>query len=230
VTNGTTVNSGGIEYVFAGGAANNLTINNGGNATMLGNVNGATITQGGTITVFDGGSATGSIVDDGTLAFNISGTDTFAGNLTGSGTPVVQGGGRLVVQSALNNQVAVTIGNASTLELGAAANSNIAFGYQGTLKLDQSQSFSGTIAGTAGNQDVIDLGDIPFIIGVTTVQLVENASHTQGVLTVSDQANGGPIVQLTLVGNYATAGFSASADGDVTAENPNPGTEIRGPF
>jgi autotransporter passenger strand-loop-strand repeat protein len=214
VSKGTKVNSGGTEYVFAGGVSNNLTINSGGNATMLGTVNGATINKGGTLTVFDGGSATGSIVDNGTLAFNISGSNTFAGNLTGTGTLGVQGGGTLVVNSALSSGVAATISNSSRLEFGAAANSQVTFNYQSTLKLDHSQSFTGTLAGMAvGYLDVLDLADVPFVKGVTTVQFVENGAHTQGVLTVSDQANGGPTVQLTLLGDYTGAAFSGQADG-----------------
>jgi autotransporter passenger strand-loop-strand repeat protein len=229
-TNGTTVNNGGTEYVFAGGVSNNLTLNNGASATMLGTVNGATINAGGAVTVFDGGSAAGTIVDNGVLTFDLSGTGTFAGQLTGKGVLGVQGTGKLVVSSVLNSNVAVTIGNSSSLELAAAANSNITFGYQSTLKLDVSQGFTGTIAATPGYEDVLDLGDVPFVLGVTTVQFVENAAHTQGVLTVSDQAGGGPTVQLTLLGDFSVGTFSIAADGVAGAQNPHPGTLINGPF
>jgi autotransporter passenger strand-loop-strand repeat protein len=223
VTNGTTANNGGVEYVFAGGTANNLTLNTGGSATLLGAVNGATINAGGTATVFDGGSATGAIVDNGTLAFDLSGTTTFAGQLTGNGALAVQGAGKLVVAGALNN-VAVTIGSSSSLEIGSASNATITFGYQSTLKLDDSLGFTGALAATPGYQDVIDLGDVPFILGVTSVTFVENAAHTQGVLTVSD-GSGGPTVQLTLLGDFSTGTFTASSDGAT-----NPGTLIKGPF
>jgi autotransporter passenger strand-loop-strand repeat protein len=222
--------SGGVEYVFAGGVSNNLTLNNGGSATMLGTVNGAAINGGGLLTVYNGASATGAVVDNGAFTYSISGTNTFAGTLTGSGTLAVQGGGKLVVTSVLNNNVAVTIGNSSSLELGAAANSHITFGYQSTLRLDQSVNFTGTIAGTVGYQDVIDLGDVPFVAGVTKAKFVENAAHTQGMLTVSDAANGGPTVQLTLLGNFNPAAFSIAADALVTTQNPHPGTLVRGPF
>jgi autotransporter passenger strand-loop-strand repeat protein len=230
VTNGTTANNGGIEYVFAGGVSNNLTLNNGGSATMLGTVNGATINPGALVTVFDGGAATGAIVDNGTLAFDLSGTSTFAGQLTGNGSLGVQSTGKLVVSSVLNSNIAVTIGNSSSLELAAAAGANITFGYQSTLRLDVSQSFTGTLTGTPGYEDVIDLGDVPYVQGVTTAQFVENAAHTQGVLTVSDQANGGPTVQLTLVGDFSAGTFGITADGLVTSQNPHPGTLVRGPF
>jgi autotransporter passenger strand-loop-strand repeat protein len=224
VTNGTTANNAGIEYVFAGGVTNNLTLNNGGTATMLGNVNGATINAGASITVFDGGSATGAIVDNGVLAFSLSATTTFTGQLTGTGALQVQGTGKLVVANVLNN-LAVSIGSSSSLELEAASNAVITFGYQSTLKLDDSQGFTGALAATPDYQDVIDLGDVPFLAGVTSVQFVENASQTQGVLTVSD-GNSGPTVSLTLLGDFSAGTFSSSSDGAPT----HPGTLINGPF
>jgi autotransporter passenger strand-loop-strand repeat protein len=224
VTNGTTVNNGSTEYVFAGGLSNNLTLNNGGNATMLGTVAGATINAGGTITVNDGGSATGAIVDNGTLAFALSGTNTFGGQLTGNGTLNMQGTGKLVVTSAVNN-MAITLGSESSLELAAASNSSITVGYQSTLKLDDSQAFTGTLAATPGYLDVLDLGDVPFVSGVTTVQFSENAAQTQGVLTVSDKANGGPTVSFTLLGDFSGM-FNVAAD----TQSPNPGTLVTGPF
>jgi hypothetical protein len=135
----------------------------------------------------------------------------------------MQGTGKLVVSSAVNN-IAITIGSESSLEL-AASNSNITLGYQSTLKLDDSQAFTGTLAATPGYLDVLDLGDVPFIQGVTTVLFNENAAQTQGVLTVSDQANGGPTVALTLLGNFSGT-FSIAAD----SQSPTPGTLVTGPF
>jgi autotransporter passenger strand-loop-strand repeat protein len=231
VTNGTTVNNGGTEYVFAGGVANNLTLTSGGSATMLGTVNGATIQSGAAVTVFDGGgAANGTIIDNGTLIFDTSSNITFAGQLTGNGTLAVQGTGKLVVASALNSGVAVTIGNSSSLELAAAANANITFGYQSTLKLDLAQSFTGTLTATPGYLDVIDLADLPYVQGVTTVQYVENSAHSQGTLMVSNQAVGGPTVKLTLLGDFSVGTFVITADGVASALNPTPGTVISGPF
>jgi autotransporter passenger strand-loop-strand repeat protein len=223
VSNGTTVNNGGIEYVFAGGVSNNLTLNTGGSATMLGTVNGATINAGASIDATDGATVTGAIVDNGTLTFGLSGTTSFAANLTGTGTLAVQGTGKLVVVNALNN-VAVTIGNSSSLEIESASNASIVFGYQSTLKLDDSQGFTGALAATPGYLDVIDLGDVSFIPGVTTVTFVENPAHTQGLLTISDGVSG-PTVQLTLLGDFSGGTFTLSSDGAA-----NPGTLVTGPF
>jgi hypothetical protein len=130
-----------------------------------------------------------------------------------------------VVKSVLNSGLAVAIGNQAALELAAASSANITFGYQSTLKLDVAQSFTGTLVATPGNQNVLDVADVPFVQGVTTVQFVENAGHTQGVLTLSDQANGGPTVQLTLLGDFSGV-FSITAD----TLPSRPGTLIKGPF
>jgi autotransporter passenger strand-loop-strand repeat protein len=230
VTNGTTANNGGMEYVFAGGVANNLTLNNGANGNVLGTVHNATIAGGAEVDVADGGAATGAIVDNGALIFDSSSGNTFSAQLTGTGVLGVQGTGMLVVSSVLANHLTVTIGSSSSLELAAAADANISFGYQSTLKLDVAQSFTGTLAATPGYQDVIDLGDVAFVQGITTVQFVENAAHTQGVLTVSDQAGGGPTVQLTLLGDFSVGTFTVAADSVASAQNPHPGTVINGPF
>ena len=77
---------------------------------------------------------------------------------------------------------------------------------------------------------MIDLGDVPFVPGVTTVQFVENGAHTQGVLTVSDQAGGGPTVHLTLLGDFSVGTFTGATDSVAGAQNPHPGTVIHGPF
>jgi autotransporter passenger strand-loop-strand repeat protein len=226
VSNGTTANNGSTEYVFAGGLSNNLTLNNGGAATMLGNVNGATINVGGTLTVFDGGAATGAILDKGLLAFSLSATNTFTGQLTGNGGLNVAGTGKLVVANALNN-LAVQIGSSSSLELESTSNAVITFGYQSTLRLDDSQGFTGSLALTPGYLDAIDLGDFPFSAGVTSASNVENAAHTQGVLTLSEGPSG-PSLRLTLLGNFNPGAITASADGVASTQIPHPGTLIRG--
>jgi hypothetical protein len=188
---------------------------------MLGAVNGVTINAGAAVDATDGASVTGAVIDNGTLEFDLSGTETFGGNLTGNGALTVRGG-KLVVVNALND-VSVSIGSSSSLELMAASNAAVTFGYQSTLKLDDSQHFTGTLAATPDYQDVIDLGDVPFVLGVTSATFTENSAHTQGVLKVGNA--GGPAVQLTLLGDFSTGAFTASSDGAA-----NPGTLVKGPF
>ncbi len=99
-----------------------------------------TIASGGTL-LNDHGTLTvpGSLINDGTVEYDIAGSATFSGTLTGSGTLVVSGGGALDVASAYTG--AAQIDDASTLEftgayVGAATFSGAPTGPGGTLKLD----------------------------------------------------------------------------------------------
>jgi hypothetical protein len=150
----------------------------------------------------------------------------------------VQGGGALVVDKALNFNGTAKIDAGSTLELAGASSTNVSFGnFESLLKLDDSQGFTGTVAGTAGSLDTIDLADVAFVKGMTSVSFTENAQHTGGVLTVSDQAIGGPVVNLNLLGNYNAAAFSVGDDNPESlansanlCTNENHGTVVHGPF
>ena len=91
----------------------------------------------------------------------------------------------------------------------------------GILELDASQTFSGTIGGfasPAGVTEAIDLRDIAFT-SATTVKFTEAANNSSGTLTVSD---GTHVTDLALLGQYTTANFSLSSDG-------NGGTYIKDP-
>ena len=77
---------------------------------------------------------------------------------------------------------------------------------------------------------MLDLGEIPFFLGVTTVQFFWNVAHTQGLLTVGDQANGGPTARLTPLGAFRVGTFNITTDGVTTAQNATPSTLIKGPF
>lgn len=226
------VGSGGTEYqLFADSTDKNLTVDSGGNAVIVGALDGATINQGGLVTASDGTAVMGSITDNGNLTFHLNSTEHFAGNLTGTGVLDVQGGGALVVDKPLNFNGTAKIDAGSTLELAGASSTNVSFGnFESTLKLDDSQGFTGTVAGTAGSLDTIDLADVAFVKGMTTVSFTENAQRTGGVLTVSDQAMGGPVVNLNLLGNYNAAAFTIAADSVVSSQNQHPGTAIHGPF
>ena len=78
----------------------------------------------------------------------------------------------------------------------------------GTLQLDQSQTFKGTVKGmstTVGT--TLDLSDIGFG-GATTATY--SGTTTSGVLTVTD---GTHTATITLLGNYTNSTFSVAADG-----------------
>jgi hypothetical protein len=104
----------------------------------------------------------------------------------------------------------VTLPAAGAVEIATASSStNAAFaGNTGTLKLDDSQHFAGTVVGLVG-QDALDLADITFTNGTTTATLM-NATSAGGTLHVTDgthQAN------IALLGNYMASTFVAASDG-----------------
>ena len=109
--------------------------------------------------------------------------------------------------NAVNN-APVTIGAGQTVEIGSSYSGVVTFAsLNGTLKLDASTNFTGTIAGQLAIGDVIDLADITAgaaaTIGYTGI-------GAPGTLTVSD---GTHTAHITLTGNYSLANFTASSDG-----------------
>jgi hypothetical protein len=93
----------------------------------------------------------------------------------------------------------VTVPAGGGVEIATAASSTSASfaSNTGTLKLDDSQHYTGTVAGLVG-QDSLDLADINFINGTTTATLM-NATSAGGTLHVTDgthQAN------IALLGNF----------------------------
>jgi hypothetical protein len=76
----------------------------------------------------------------------------------------------------------------------------------GTLKLDNSASFSGTVAGMSGS-DTIDFADID----PTKVQPPSyNGDASGGTLRVTDGAHS---ANIALLGNYMASVFVAGSDG-----------------
>ena len=79
-------------------------------------------------------------------------------------------------------------------------------GSTGTLQLDNSSSFSGTVAGMTG-QDTIDFADINF----TKVQTPSYSGNSSGgTLTVTDGTHS---ANIALLGNYLASSFVTSSDG-----------------
>jgi hypothetical protein len=76
----------------------------------------------------------------------------------------------------------------------------------GTLLLDNSTTFSGTVAGMTA-QDTLDLRDINFATVVTPPSFIGTA--TSGTLTVTD---GTHTARILLLGNYMASTFTASND------------------
>jgi autotransporter passenger strand-loop-strand repeat protein len=79
----------------------------------------------------------------------------------------------------------------------------------GLLQLDDSPSFSGTIAGF-GIPGGIDLVNVAYNSATTTLNFVEAPSNLSGTLTVND---GTHVAALTLLGQYVTGQFHMANDG-----------------
>lgn len=176
-----------------GAGAASIVINQGG-AINIGGVTsiGNALHVGGSGTVFGNGIIQGNLVDDSNVTAS-GGTLKIIGDVSGSGTLQVNG--------------------TSTLELAGAASTNITFsaGSTGTLQIDSSASFSGTVTGFTGSgtgdpatSDKIDLGDVDFSSPNFT------KSYLNNVLTVSD---GSHTANLKFSGSYTLANFDFATDG-----------------
>jgi hypothetical protein len=150
--------------------------------------------------------------------------DTGANAVVNTGTLQASGAGGLVVDSAVTGAGKAQIAGSSSIEFAAASATAVSFdaGASGMLKLDQSATFGGTIAGfTLG--DAIDLADLVDGAGAT-LGYGANSDNTGGTLTIGDAA-GTHTVSLALLGQYAAADFVAGGDGHggtlVTHVDPN---------
>ncbi|WP_244105915.1 beta strand repeat-containing protein [Burkholderia ambifaria] len=167
----------------------------------------------------------GTIVADGANALVI---DTGTHAIANAGTLEATGSGGLVIESALNNTGnlwanngnltihgdvtgagSATISGGATLEFGGASAENTTFadGAAGTLKLDHSAGFTGTVSGF-GAGDALDLTDVLFG-DHTTLSFTANDTGTGGTLTVSDGAH---TAQVALQGNLSGGSFQLSHD------------------
>ncbi|WP_247682233.1 Ig-like domain-containing protein [Burkholderia sp. Tr-862] len=167
----------------------------------------------------------GTIVADGANALVI---DTGTHAVANAGTLEATGSGGLVIDSAVNNTGnlwanngnltihgdvtgagSATISGGATLEFDGASAENTTFadGAAGTLKLDHSAGFTGTVSGF-GAGDALDLTDVLFG-DHTTLSFTANDTGTGGTLTVSDGAH---TAQVALQGNLSGGSFQLSHD------------------
>jgi fibronectin-binding autotransporter adhesin len=117
---------------------------------------GTFIGSGGTLQLGDGGvggSIIGDVADGGTLAFNYSGSTTFSGAITGTGS-INQLGGTTILTAAESYSSGTTI-TAGVLQIGNGGTAGSISGNvadNGTLAFDHSDTvtFGGTISGTGG--------------------------------------------------------------------------------
>jgi hypothetical protein len=141
-----------------------------------------------------------AITDQAGNTANLSGAGANVGlriNTTTAGTAGPSGG-------------SFSISGNTELELFGASTANVTFAPSdtGTLKLDSSSQFNGTVAGLAlGN--ALDLADIGFGAN-TTLGYTPNAGNTGGTLSVSDGTHSAAVA---LLGQYIAGNFTLSSDG-----------------
>jgi hypothetical protein len=224
--------SGGGNLVLSGGTSNDQIIQVGGNAELdnvnntisgggaigaggalyLKNLVGGTInaTLAGGITINLGGvqminsgilEATGSNLSVTNAVYNNGTIIAHGGNVTIGGN--INGGGNQQLFGTSNIEIGSSIGAASAQTI------TFQTGSSGVFKIDQAQSFTGTVAGLATNGAVIstiDLGNL----AIGTATLTYTGTTTSGVLTVTD---GTIISTIKMTGNYTQANFHLANDG-----------------
>ena len=119
----------------------------------------------------------------------------------------------------------MTIGSGGTaFALAGASVHNVTFaGADATLTFDRASDLSGSISGWQdGNH--LDLSDIVFGEGTTTLAYAANDDSTGGTLTVSDGAH---TVSLAMLGQYTAADFAISSDGHGGTMIVDPGVQAQ---
>jgi Protein of unknown function (DUF642) len=161
------------------------------------------------VDVAGNGSHTAGL-SDGTMKSLLQASDGAGHSTTGtgnSGSLDADGGVSPTLSvNALNPTQVVSAGG--TLELSSPYSGTISFaGASGTLKIDNSASFTGKIAGQLAIGDVIDLANIT--AGVNA-KISYSGNNSPGTLTVSDGTHS---ANIALEGNYSLANFTVSSDG-----------------
>ena len=198
---GRVVDSGGTERVF--GRASGGTVSSGGRQIVSagGVASGVTVKAGGSQIVFSGGRTVGAVLSGGTEYVSSGGA--------ASGTIVGSGGKEIVYAGGTTNATRITGGLVEVMSGAHVGGSLFKFAGGGTLQLDHSVYFKGRVAGFAV-PDRLDLRDIAFVAGITTVSFTEAAGSTSGTLSVT---NGARTAKLTLLGSYVTSQFHLAGDG-----------------
>lgn len=207
---GTVVSGPGAELIVgAGGTASGTTLAGGGFDIVLGTAVSTTISSGGIET--DSGIVRGAQVNSGGLLGVQPGA-------LASGVVVMSGGDLFVFSGATASDT--TLSGGYMVVEGPVGASTVTFAGGGIRQLEDSLHFAGLVAGFA-QPDLLDLGDIAFISGTTTVNFVEAPSNLSGTLTVGD---GTPqtTANITLLGQYTAGQFHIQGDGAA-------GTTVTGP-
>jgi hypothetical protein len=144
----------------------------------------------------------------GTLKATGSGGLTVNGALNSSGLIWADGGNVVILGTVSGGGSALICGSAQLEFVGGSdAATSFDAGAAGTLKLDQSSGFSGSIAGFAAG-DGIDLADLGFGLG-SVLTYADGGTGTGGTLSVTDGTRN---ASLAMVGSYDQATFQMAVD------------------
>ena len=217
-------NSGINDCVFPISGGGSLTVNAGTvELTRANTYSGGTTVWGSTLQLGCGGttgSVIGNITDEGTLAFDCSGTTTFAGAISGPGSLAQEGFGTLVLTGA-NTYIGTTTIMSGTLQLGngTSAGSISTYGSvtdYGTLAFDcpGTTTFAGTISGggnlTQKGTGTLILNGSNTYTGLTTVSggtLVADSSYAISTGASVSVATGATLV--AEAGGWSAAGINS---------------------
>jgi hypothetical protein len=198
------VNQGGATLTNSGAGTtlvnrSNATLTNSGAGTTLVNQGGATLTNSGSYTTLV--NSGGAVLVTDTLYVRANDGLQW-GAWTNLTTPFTASGG--------SQPSSVTVPAGGGVEIATAASStNASFASNtGTLKLDDSRDYTGTVVGLVG-QDSLDLADINY----ATVQTPTYLNQTSSGETVR-VTDGTHTANIALLGNYMASVFTTSPDGN----------------
>jgi hypothetical protein len=192
-------------------------------------ISGGTLTNSGTVNSTGASTLSGVAVTNSSLLEATSGKLTIDAAVINTGI-LLASGATLDITGAIAGNGTATIGGANAvLELGAASAETITFAEApaGLLKLDNAQSFTGTVAGLASG-DSIDLANFlsstnPMITGVTGTGAAGSTTN----VTVHDGALNTTIALLNQYANqFAVSSAAYSLTTDSTGA-PNTGTLLQ---
>jgi outer membrane autotransporter protein len=216
------------DTTFAGGITGTGSLNKlgSGNLSLTGanDYSGGTTVSAGTLTGTTAGLQ-GTIVNDANVVFDQSTNGTFAGSIIGNGAVAKEGSGTVSL-SAVNTYVGTTSVNGGTLAVNGAITSNTTVGANGTL------GGSGTIFGDVNNLGRLATGNSIGTLNVvgnytaganSTTQVEINAAGNSDLLSVTGTASvNGTVQVLGAPGTYVAGRqyvFLSAAGGITGAYN-----------
>ncbi|MEH4323146.1 autotransporter outer membrane beta-barrel domain-containing protein [Escherichia coli] len=160
----TTINRGGLQYVYSGGSATSTTINSGGQQRVSsgGSATGTTINSGGQQTVSSGGSATSTTINSGGMLSVSSG---------GSAVDITQNSGGIIFADTsatlrgtnINGSFSIAGGSASNMLLENGGDLSVLNGHQATSTTINSGGMLSVYSGGSATSTTINSGGLQYV-------------------------------------------------------------------